>query len=159
MAANQRVLYYTLCDFCGKGNVCPQYTAGFTLNLCDNNKECLNKYIAFAIFNDLTNGIPYVIRNKYSFPLNKEPFVCMYCASRENVIIHPRTPSFLMLNDKKPCNTFCKNSTCYKNCLEYMERLQGAPCAPFYFLRNIVLNESPNVEFYLPQEGEEGYIC
>jgi hypothetical protein len=149
---------YPNCDFCGdKGSL--QAVFNSTLTFCNREERvtCKDKYLSFVISNDLSYGIPFSMRKNISN--TTIAFFCLYCGSRSNPIIHPRMPAFLQLGDNKTLGTFCKNGTCYSNCLAYMERLNGAPKTPWYFIRNIILNGVKNYEHYLPQEGEPGYQC
>jgi hypothetical protein len=148
---------YNPCDFCGKAeNTDWRYIReNDKINLCS--KDCENSIIRFFIFNDLSFGVPYSVRKSTNITSEDIPLICMYCGSRRNVIVNPRTPRFM--GGGKHHDTFCRNSTCYKNCLNYMERLRGAPKPPFYLLRNVINEGTLHIEAYLPQEGEPGYKC
>src|SRR5579859_6516875 len=92
---------YIPCDFCGLLSSTvhkqhkPENNIELHLNFCSD--RCTSKLLDYYIYDDLSHGVPYRVRQHLKIE-NWKPLVCLYCGANDNVIINPRTPSFIKIN-------------------------------------------------------------
>ena len=120
----KRKIVHDITDLCEstKTHIC------FESNLCNDADECIHE-----IMKQIKSGqqSPFGIQF-WKVTKREKQLVCHYCGSSEDVTIFPEAPIY-----NNQYNTFCRDSSCFVNCLDYMERLKGAPKAPYYFRKSI----------------------
>jgi hypothetical protein len=130
------------CDFCNERgdtyyNVhLPDKFAHNTF--CKGPKLCYGRYQSFVYRDDLTNGIPYAILHEHPKILERESkpegeretLQCGYCGKMGtgSVIQNPWAPQAYQHN------SFCKNSSCYHNFIQYTSR--DFPVPPYIMLKH-----------------------